>query len=252
MDIIRLFTLACILSVIAISPVSIAATKKSNWGYEGDTGPEHWGKIRTRFKTCEEGQMQSPINIKETNFDKKAAALVFGYAPTAVNIVETEHHMEVRYRYGSTFKLNNKTYELSQFHFHHPSEHTIKGKSFPMEIHFVHHHSSSRLAVIAVGITVGKENPVFGAILAGLEAVKNGKEHNTIIDATKLLPTKKRYFSYAGSLTTPPCTEDVHWLVFKKPIQASAEQIAAFQKLYPANSRPAQPTGNRKVTERRM
>lgn len=256
MPTIRLLALACILGTMLMSALlsadTMAATKKGHWSYEGNTGPEHWGNMRARFKTCKEGRMQSPIDIKKTNFDKKRAAIVFEYTPATVHIVERHNNMAVEYRSGNTLKLDNRTYELLQFHLHHPSEHTIKGKPFAMEIHFVHQHSSGTLAVIAVAVAAGKENPVFGAILAGMEAVKNGQTYNTMIDTIKLLPTKKRHFSYTGSLTTPPCTEDVHWVVFKKPIRVSAKQIATFQKLRSANARPTQPIGSRPITEHRI
>jgi carbonic anhydrase len=154
--------------------------------------------------------------------------------------------VQVNYQPGSTIKINGEEYELLQFHFHTPSEHTINGKASALEMHLVHRNAKNQLAVVGVMMEKGATNPLIEQIWQHIPTVgKTNVVKNSTINATKLLPNNKAYFSYAGSLTTPPCSENVKWNVLIEPIQVSEKQIEAFQSLYQVNARPVQPINGR-------
>jgi carbonic anhydrase len=229
-----------------------AAPEKSgaHWGYEGEDGPEHWGDLDPAYGACKTGTAQSPINIRTaklaiTDLD----SFHFYYKPTPLDVTDTGHSIQVNFEPGSSTRINNTTYSLVQIHFHRPSEEQINGKSFPMVAHMVHRSEDGNLAVIAVLLTIGKANPLVDAVLANLPKDAGGekKAEKTLVDPTVLMPPVRNYYTFEGSLTTPPCTEGVTWFVLKSPGTISAAQEQALAKRYPHNARPIQAAHDRKI-----
>jgi carbonic anhydrase len=221
-----------------------------HWTYSGKTGPEKWSDLEKDFEKCSLGQFQSPIDIPDATTRKgDFPDLLFVYKPSPLRIVDNGHTIQVDYAPGSTVTVDGHRYELVQFHFHRPSEEKIDGRGHDMVIHLVHKDAGGKLAVLAVLLDRGTENP---AIATLWENLPKGKEKEavvpgTTINAVDLLPNDKGYYSFTGSLTTPPCSEDVTWFVLKSPIQLSAEQVARFEKIYPMNARPVQPVNGRDI-----
>jgi carbonic anhydrase len=218
-----------------------------HWSYTGDTGPAHWGSLSPEYSLCAVGRSQSPINITETtNVD--LPNIGFHYEAVPVDIINNGHTVQVNYKSGSWIDINGSRYDLAQFHFHSPSEHTIAGKKFPAEMHLVHKSSDGRLAVIGVLLAEGANNPKFEPVWRHLPA-QPGKatRFDDMINAADLLPADVRTLRYQGSLTTPPGTEGVSWFVMTEPVTLSKEQIAAFRRIHDGNARPTQPLNGRTV-----
>ena len=232
--------------VFALASLS-PAQEAHHWSYSGDTGPTHWSEVSP---VCKFGHAQSPINITHAE-QKDLPTLEFSYHPAPLSVIDNGHTVQVNYAPGSTLKVGDKTYELVQFHFHHKSETAIHGKHSPLEAHLVHKDKDGNLAVVAVLLQEGEANPAVATTWANIPAVKEKAVSPTAVEiqAIQLLPANKRYYTYAGSLTTPPCTENVTWLVMVDPVTVSKEQIAKFAKLYPNDERPVQPLYGRAVLE---
>jgi len=221
-----------------------------HWGYDGDGGPDHWGSLQTEYEKCASGQEQSPIDLSGV---AKAylRPIDFSYASAPMNIVDNGHTIQVDLA-GSSADIRGRAYDLLQFHFHAPSEHKVDGASYPMELHLVHRDTSGSLAVVGLLIKEGKKNPVIAKIWKHLPSVGERAEPEGVrLSPAKLLPADKSYFQYAGSLTTPPCSEGVNWNVLRTPIQLSAEQINAFRARYAHNARPVQPLHGRSLRQTR-
>jgi carbonic anhydrase len=218
-----------------------------HWTYEGEHGPAHWGTLNPDYETCKLGKHQSPIDIRGA----KAAslpAIEFSYQASPLKIVDNGHTVQVTYAPGSFITVGDKRYELQQFHFHHPAEEKVNGKPYPLVAHLVHKNAEGKLAVVAVLLTEGKANPFIESVWKYLPA--EGKEsapEGVTVDVADLLPTERGYYTFTGSLTTPPCSEDVTWFVLKKPAQVSKSEVAVFGKKYPHNARPVQPLNGRLV-----
>lgn len=220
----------------------------AHWGYSGTAGPSHWGQLSEAFKTCNSGTRQSPINVTETQAIKaNLDALSFSYSPVQPEILNNGHTIQVNYAPGSHVRVAGKKYELLQFHFHTPSENKLAGKSFPMEMHLVHKSDDGQLAVVAVFIETGKENAVLKSAWEHMptQAGKRAKLSNLKLSAESLLPKSREFAHFKGSLTTPPCSEGVNWVVLKTPIQVSKQQLAKFEKVIGENARPVQPLNDR-------
>ena len=218
-----------------------------HWGYTGKTGPSHWSELEPDFTSCKLGKTQSPIDIRSA----KTAAMTpidFQYASTAGEIVNNGHTVQVNLNDAGSVKLASGDYKLLQFHFHTPSEESINGKHYPLVAHLVHKNEQGELAVVAVLFKQGKENATLKQVFDGLPPTA-GEKHplDANIDLMALLPSKHAYYAFMGSLTTPPCSEGVHWQVLKQPVEISARQLAAFKKLYAMNARPIQPLNGRAV-----
>lgn len=225
-------------------------THAAHWTYEGKDGPENWGKLQPEFATCDVGQNQSPVNIDAT-IDAPLKTLKGIQKMPAKEIVNNGHTIQANFKEGNMLLLDDTPFQMKQVHFHTPSENTIKGKPYPLEAHFVHVDKKGNLAVIAVMYKEGKMN-------AGLEKLwsQMPKEAgapvplNTKVSASVLMPENRDYYRFSGSLTTPPCTEGVRWLVLKTPLTVSKEQITAFEEvLHHHNNRPVQPLNGRVVLE---
>jgi carbonic anhydrase len=223
-----------------------------NWDYGDAHGPSHWGDLEPDFATCKTGHHQSPIDIRNP---KRAdlPALLFDYKPSPLHIIDNGHTVMINYQPGSSISVGGKKYALKQFHFHRPSEEKIDGKSFDMTLHLVHADSEGKLAVVAVLLQEGEDNSLVRELW---EAVPKEKDQEEIldqvqIDVSKLVPSDHSYYTFSGSLTTPPCSEDVTWFVLKQPMTISRAEIQLFSKLYRNDARPTQPLYDRTVLESR-
>ncbi len=218
-----------------------------HWGYAGLGAPENWGKLHGNV-TCGTGKRQSPIDIRG-GIKVDLEPIRFDYRNTEFRIVDNGHTVQVDVGEGNSITVMGRTYPLVQFHFHRPSEERINGKAFDMVAHLVHKDYDNNLAVIAVPLEKGMENPIIQTLwnYMPLEVGMDSTPPEVTIDLAKLLPEKRDYYTYMGSLTTPPCTENVLWMVFKNPIPVSPEQIGIFARLYPNNARPVQPINDRLI-----
>ncbi len=222
--------------------------KKAHWSYEGDGGPRHWGTISKMFTMCAQGKEQSPIDITGASDSPNLPSLEFNYKTTPLKIKNNGHTVQLDYQEGSHLKIGDQTYQLLQFHFHSPSEHTLNGKSFDMELHLVHRNKLGQLAVVGVFMNKGAENPFINSLWKYLPKTKDKvNEAKDLVNILNALPKKKSYYSYSGSLTTPPCSEGVKWMVLETPMEVSESQIAAFRAVFSGTARPVQPLNKRKL-----
>lgn len=221
----------------------------ASWGYTGDTGPAHWGDLAPEFAVCKNGGSQSPIDLTDAP-EVKPHELEFRYAPVPLEIVNNGHTIQVNYSSGSTLIAGGKEYKLLQFHFHRLSEHTVSGQPADMELHFVHQDAAGGLAVVGVLLNSGRHNQALEQVWAHMPTETDDKQivAGTTINAADLLPANLSYFSYVGSLTTPPCSEDVRWFVLRNVVELSPAQLDRFAALYPDNARPVQPLNGRAVS----
>lgn len=216
-----------------------------HWAYDGDSGPDFWSLC---YGTCG-GDAQSPVDIWNPLTDHSLPVVNPDYEEVPIELFNNGHTIEFEYEGGSYLTLNGQSYELLQFHFHAGSEHTIRGKQYPLEVHLVHRHAATnQLAVIGVFFTKGRPNPFLDNFMGHLphdEDDHYSSEHH--VDAEDLLPANRSYFTYSGSLTTPPCSEIVTWIVMEKPVFASEEQLDAFADILHDNYRPVQPINGRVI-----
>lgn len=217
--------------------------------YEGLRGPDHWSELCLQSECG--GAQQSPINLAGATVDAALTALALDYKPSAVHIKHNGHTEQFAYDAGSSITLGGETYKLLQYHFHTHSEHAIDGHSYPMEVHLVHkNEATGKLAVIGIMFEEGAENAFLAQFMPHLPAhadeTYNDPATYTIAD---VLPAAAGYYTYAGSLTTPPCSEIVTWIVMKTPVEASAAQLQQFETLMHENARPLLPVNGRTVRE---
>lgn len=219
------------------------------WAYAGPGDPAHWAQLDPAFGACGKGTRQSPIDIRD-GIKVALDPIGFSYQPSAFRVIDTGHTVQVNLAPGSFIEVNNRRYELKQFHFHRPSEERVDGKSFDMVAHLVHQSADGRLAVVAVLLQSGPGQEIVQSVWNNLPLEK-GEEMvaRNPLDPKLLLPKDPAYFTYMGSLTEPPCSEGVLWMVMKQPVSVSPEQIAIFARLYPMNARPVQPSGDRLIKE---
>lgn len=220
-----------------------------HWGYEGEEGPAHWGELNKDWELCRSGSAQSPINIdSDTAIDVDLVNIEFDYGETTLNIFNNGHTIQVNVDKGSSITYNGIQYNLLQFHFHAPSEHERDGQQSDMEIHFVHQDANSdNLAVVAILMEAGgAENSAYSDIFRNLPAEKGEPAQlDIMINLRDLLPEGAKFYTYQGSLTTPPCSETVRWLIQDTTVELSSDQISAFTDIYDGNARPVQNRGER-------
>jgi carbonic anhydrase len=247
-------------SAIATAPPPTSAEQAHppHWSYEGKHGPEKWGSLDPAYAACDKGKEQSPIDIIKAGAGT-ANPWTINYRPTSLNIahhehvvdiVDNGHTIQVNVDEGSTLTTSRNTYQLKQFHFHSPSEHTVDGKSFPMEVHFVHQSADGNFAVVGALFAEGPSNENVAKLIANFPKAKGDTVRlpETKLDLSLQLPKNNAAYTYMGSFTTPPCTENVEWLVFREPILASREQLKAFAARLSPNNRPVQPVNGRPIT----
>ena len=220
------------------------------WSYEGATGPEHWGALDSGYAACAEGQRQSPVDITGTT-QPHPDRLRFSYTPSTLNLVNTGRTIQVNYDPGSCLTIGSERYELLQFHFHSPSEHTFDGKTYDMEIHLVHRSVDRQLAVVAILMAVGEDNATIQTLWDNLPSRVgiNMAVRGVIINVQAWIPPETAYYAYTGSLTTPPCSEGVQWIILRTPMVVSAAQAQTFTAIFPRSARPVQPLNDRVVFE---
>ncbi|MEY4427569.1 MAG: hypothetical protein RLZZ182_258 [Pseudomonadota bacterium] len=220
-----------------------------HWAYAGDTGPESWGRLKPEFQTCMLGKRQSPIDIRD-GIPVQLEPIQFDYRPTPFKVIDNGHTVQVNVEPGNAINVLGHRYELVQFHFHRPSEERLNGRQFDMVAHLVHKDVDGKLAVVAVLIEQGKAHPAVQLVWNSLPLEKGMEQRSPVMmDLLALLPEDQRYVTYMGSLTTPPCTEGVLWMVLKQPVQLSREQMNVFARMYPMNARPIQNAAGRMVKD---
>lgn len=218
----------------------------AHWGYKGDVGPDRWTTLKPEFGACA-GKNQSPIDVSGT-IDAKLKPVRFSYKTGGNEVVNNGHTIQVNIEDGSHIVVEGVQFNLKQFHFHSPSENHISGKSYPLEAHLVHADKDGNLAVVAVVFNEGKANAIVDAAWSQMPKAEGKAALTTKVSAAGLLPGNKDYYRYNGSLTTPPCTEGVRWIVMKKPMTVSKEQLNTFQSTVGfANNRPIQPANARPI-----
>ena len=241
----KLLLTLCIASVSSISSAGTGA----QWSYSGQSGPENWAQLSTDNFACS-GSNQSPVNL--TGFiEAGLPPIEFNYESGGYNVLNNGHTIQVNYSPGSHINIDGQAFELKQFHFHAPSENHINGTSFPLEVHYVHANDQGQLAVVAVMFKQGKENKALKGAWLGMPKIAGKKiSYSSSFNANKLLPHNKDYYRFNGSLTTPPCSEGVRWLVLKESLEASQEQISTFTDVLGfANNRPLQPINARAILQ---
>ena len=240
----------CILVLAAAATPQEQKPPAHTWDYSPSHGPSHWGQLSPEFAACINGHHQSPVDIRNPQ-KTDLPPIDFDYKPSPLDIIDNGHTIMINYAPGSFISVGGKKYELKQFHFHRPSEEKIDGKGFEMSLHLVHADQEGKLAVVTVLLQRGEDNSLVRELWKDLPAEKDKEEHlnNIQIDADALLPTDHGYYTFPGSLTTPPCSEGVTWFVLKHPATISAEEIKRFSQLYRDNARPTQPLYDRVVLE---
>jgi carbonic anhydrase len=219
----------------------------AEWSYGGDSGPSHWAGLSEEYALAKTGKHQSPINLTGAK-TTTLPSIDFDYRASKIDLVYNGHTVEEVEDKASSIGVDGKTFVLQQFHFHAPSEHTIDGKHSDMEMHLVHKGADGSVAVIGVMINVGSDNPAFDAVWDYLPSAANRERKESVsVDAATLLPQKRGYYRYTGSFTTPPCTEEVLWMVMADPIELSKTQIDRFRMIINDNNRPVQILNNRQI-----
>lgn len=236
------------LALLVVSSVALgcsadtksAGAKPVAWGYAGEIGPEHWGDLSPDYAIAKSGHRQSPIDIRGARVgDLKP--IRFAYRTATVDVVNNGHSIQQDIEPGSWIAVDGKEFALKQFHFHSPSENTIEGRHAEMEMHLVHESADGELAVVALMIDTGAENAAFAPLWRHLPTEVGQRRTSTAtVDVSSMLPAARAYFRFDGSLTTPPCTEGVIWLVLESPIELSGRQIAQFRAIIDGNNRPVQ------------
>jgi carbonic anhydrase len=224
--------------------------KVVHWKYVGSQGPEFWGALSPEFVSCKVGRNQSPIDISKTTITTPKPLKTFQRFP-ATEILNNGHTVQANFKPGNIMVVDSVMYQMKQVHFHAPSENKIMGKSFPLEAHFVHADPNGNLAVLAVMYEEGPENKALAKLWKQMPKSKGQpKALNADVLAGELIPRKKDYYRFSGSLTTPPCSEGVIWVVMKSTMTTSKSQIDAFKKVMRHdNNRPVQPLNGRIVIE---
>ncbi len=223
-----------------------------HWSYEGETGPQAWGQLQPSFNLCAIGKRQSPIHIEDSEaLLGPAEPLQVNYLPSKGSVVNNGHTIQVDLEGSNTLTVRGSTYKLVQFHFHHPAEEKLNYKGFAMVAHLVHQNAKGQLAVLAVLFDPGDASPMVQKVWTHMPLDVGDRVGlpDGLIDLNETLPKDMRYYQFMGSLTTPPCTEGVLWLVLRQPMTLSREQLKLFAQLFPNNARPTQPTLGRVVRE---
>ncbi len=234
------------LALLAVAGCASSTEHAAHWSYQGESGPSNWGAMNPEWSMAHAGRAQSPINLAQSNSVKAdLAPLRFTSGRTVITPSDNGHTIQWECEGMNTMTVGNEVYALKQFHFHAPSEHTVDGQHYPVELHFVHENAKGNLAVLGVMLAEsGSTNEVFRMLAA---TIPEGAGAETMFSPYSLLPSARRYATYQGSLTTPPCTEGVRWIVLTSPARVSSEQVATFTETYFGNARPVQPVNGRLV-----
>lgn len=216
------------------------------WKYSGDLGPDKWGELAADFEKCQGGNQQSPINFQTVTPSDRDMPVEFHYRDMSLSWGFNGHTLQADLSSGSYINFEKKRYQLIQFHFHTPSEHTVHGEAYPAELHLVHKDSTGKLAVIGLLIKAGDENDALQDLVEKLPRTPGKTAKISGFSPDRILPAQGFYYSYRGSLTTPPCSEEVRWIVMKQPIEMSSRQLASLSNIMGSNARPVQALNGRK------
>ncbi len=221
----------------------------AHWAYNGAGGPQAWSSLKPEFAACAAGQRQSPIDIRG-GLSVDLDPVRFEYQTSRFAVVDNGHTVQVNLPQGNAIEVGGKRYELLQFHFHRPSEERIDGRQFEMSLHLVHKNDQGQLAVVGLLFDKGQANAVMQQVWNNLPLEKNDEmQAGSTMELADLLPNDRRYFTYMGSLTTPPCSEGVKWIVMRQPVTLTKEQIDIFARMYPMNARPIQAASGRRIMQ---
>jgi len=237
-------------AALALATATLAAAQTASWDYEGKRGYLAWGKLDPAYKVCAQGHEQSPIDIHGAKLNKSLEPIEFHYIAGPVTLKNNGHTVVANVDPGSFIVAGGVRYDLVQFDFHHPGEEPVKGKLTDMDVQLFHKSADGKIAIVVVRLNEDIGNP--NAVLATLweHLPKKAGETQTVADlvsAGGLLPADPGYWTYTGSLTTPPCTEGVRWFVFEQELSLSREQLRAFGALFRINSRPIQDAHGRHI-----
>lgn len=237
--------------------VAIETENEVHWGYEGETGPEHWADLSPDFAQCRAGAEQSPIDLRDATpvegiaLERRLGTEVLTLEQRArvMDLVDNGHTIQITNDVPMALDIGEERFELVQYHFHAPSEHTIDGMHSPLEVHFVHKSASGELAVVGVLVEEGEPDPIWEPVISALPSGPGDSRHveDLELDMSQLRPLPQRYYRYQGSLTTPPCSEVVQWIVMAVKRQVSPEQMRAVVSRLHDNNRPVQPLGVRQI-----
>jgi carbonic anhydrase len=245
---IRMRLAPAFLLALPLALTAQSAPQSAPWSYSGKTGPAYWPKLSPDYAVCGEGHEQSPIDIRGAHLNKALKPITFGYIASPASITNNGHTIEVTPAPGSYILFNDTRYDLIHFDFHRPSEHTVKGKLSDMEIHLLHKSAEGKLLVLSVRINEGNPNAVIAYLWAHLPQKPGETEKvSEMINPGGMLPVNRAYWTYKGSLTAPPCTEGVRWIVFEDEKELSRDQIKVFSALFKFNSRTLQNPHGRKI-----
>ena len=254
----RLIALAVIILALGLfASVGFAQDEDEevHWEYEGENGPENWGSLAEDYEVCASGELQSPIDIAIETINyvdaEEFPVIEIDYQPSAINVVNNGHTIQINYDEGSTLTIDDVVYNLLQFHFHTPSEHTIQGQSFPLEMHLVHANEDGELAVLGIIMEVSNgETPTdaFDLIWSQLPTEEGELEIEGEVNAADLLSEDLNILTYSGSLTTPPCSEGVTWILSGQPLVVEQYIVDDFAAIFEFNNRPTQPINDRELT----
>ena len=223
-----------------------------HWSYDGENGPQNWSRLKPEFNLCGLGKRQSPIAIQsDTTLQGPAEPLQFIYTPSLATVVNNGHTVQVDVEGDNSITVRGSNYKLLQFHFHTPSEEMINSRRYAMVAHLVHKNETGQLAVVAVLLEQGDANPLMDKVWTYMPLDTNDRVRmpDGLLDLNEILPKDQRYYQFMGSLTTPPCSEGVLWMVLKQPVKISAAQYKLFRQQFPLNARPVQPVNGRVVRE---
>ena len=227
---------------------SSGQSSPAHWEYSGQTGPENWGSIDSKYSVCSSGKNQSPVNLSDF-IDADLKPISFQYRTGGRTVINNGHTIQVDYDPGSQIRVEDRIFNLKQFHFHSPSENMVKGTSYPMEVHFVHADANGNLAVVGVLFTEGERNQELDKVWRVMPKSAGAKTRlETPVSASAILPKEQEYYRFDGSLTTPPCSEGVIWLLMKNPVSASKAQIDHFRTTMGGDTnRPVQSVNARTI-----
>jgi carbonic anhydrase len=238
------------LSAFLLGFVSICAAQSgTNWNYEGHTGPLVWGKLDRAYEACSKGHEQSPLDIRGARLNKALQPLEFHYIAGPMTVENTGRGIVARVNAGSSMVANGVRYNLVELDFHHPSEHSVKGKLSDMEVDLVHRSDDGKLAIVAVRLNQdrGFPNALLASLFDHLPAAGKTTKITDMLSAGAVLPADRGYWTYVGSEVTPPCTEGVEWYVFENDVSMSRTQLQSFTNLFRMNTRPIQDAHGRRI-----
>jgi carbonic anhydrase len=233
----------------AATTLAAAQHEGPHFEYVGKNGPVNWGKLDPAFHACSDGKQQSPIDIRGAHLNKSLPPIEFHYLTSAATIENNGHTVMITPNPGSYIIAAGVRYDLQQFHFHHPAEEAVKGKLDDMDVHLVHKSAEGKLVVIAVRFREDPDraNAVLATLWTQMPTQAGQKNNVAMVNPGGLLPADRGYWTYAGSLTTPPCTEGVRWYVLEQDLPVSREQLRYFGGVEKLNSRPIQDTHGRRI-----